>query len=215
MKVNPNLVECLCGATGLAAGLIDVCNQCKCSTWNRKVCVCRECFCEPSTMGSIRRRDYTVDPVCFWIEDGLVHMFETYMEHEHYAKKIPMESTSVLGRSLVQFAPCIAALNDLEEMVLSLIHPLVQVYSIPRTGELAYVGHICNFRQDVKRFMKSLPVCPADMPFVLIKPRAHRSQEKAPRMPFPVDTSKLRAAFEWLTTHNYITTRPFQGAKML
>ena len=44
VRANPNLVECLCGATGLAAGLIDVCNQCKSSTWNIKICVCRECF---------------------------------------------------------------------------------------------------------------------------------------------------------------------------
>ena len=34
-----------------------------------------------------------------------------------------------------------------KRMVLALVHPLVQVYTIPRTGQLAYVGHVCNFRQ--------------------------------------------------------------------
>ena len=64
-----------------------------------------------------------------------------------------------------------AALSDHEEMVLALVHPLVQVYTIPRTGQLAYVGHICNFRQNVTKFLTSLPVMPADMPVVNVRPR--------------------------------------------
>ena len=56
------------------------------------------------------------------------------MEHDALAKVVPADATAILGRSLAEFAPCIAALNDLEEMARSLIHPLVQVYSIPRTG---------------------------------------------------------------------------------
>ena len=43
----------------------------------------------------------------------------------------------------------IADLNDFEEMMLSLVHPFVQVYTIPTTGELAFAGHVCNFRQRV------------------------------------------------------------------
>ena len=53
----------------------------------------------------------------------------------------------MLGYSAHEFAPAVAALTDHEEMVLALVHPLVQVYNLPRTGQLAYVGHICNFRQ--------------------------------------------------------------------
>ena len=51
-----------------------------------------------------------------------------------------------LGLPLHQIAPPLAALTDFEEMVLALVYPLVQVYTIPTTGELAYVGHVCNFR---------------------------------------------------------------------
>ena len=51
-------------------------------------------------------------------------------------------------------------------MVPALVHPLVQVYTIPRTGQLAYVGHICNFRQNVTKFLRTLPVTPTDMPVV-------------------------------------------------
>ena len=77
----------------------------------------------------------------------------------------------VLGLSINDFAAAVAALTDHEEMVLALVHPLVQVYTIPRTGQLAYVGHICNFRQKVSKFLSSLPTLPEEMPFVQVRPR--------------------------------------------
>ena len=64
--------------------------------------------------------------------------------------------SNVLGFAVEVFAPAVAALTDHEEMVLALVHPLVQVYTIPRTGQLAYVGHICNFRQKVTTFLSSV-----------------------------------------------------------
>ena len=110
----------------------------------------------------------------------------------------------VLGRTLSDFSPALASLDDFGEMVLSLVHPLVQVYSIPKTGELAYVGHTCNFRQNVKSFMTRLPMRPAEMPMLMVKPRppAGKAVDTRPRNPFKVNTVQLRAAFEWLRRHN-------------
>ena len=115
---------------------------------------------------------------------------------EHAARTTP-----VLGLSLQEFAAPLAQLTDQEEMVISLIHPLVQVYTLPRTGQLAYVGHVCNFRQNVQNFFTSLPILPQDMPFVMVRPRTlrHRVSNK---MPFKVNVEKLRAAFLWLKAHN-------------
>ena len=178
LRLNPGLVECCCGATGLRVGYAECCLECNSSNFNRRIGVCNECSIEPAARKCIRRRDYVVDPMYCWQNQNSVEIYETYQEHESVTLPMPPGAVRILGRSVDNFAPEIAALNDLEEMVLSLIHPLVQVYSIPRTGELAYVGHICNFRQDVKQFMKSLPVRPADVPFVLIKPRTHGTQEQ-------------------------------------
>ena len=109
----------------------------------------------------------------------------------------------ILGRPVWEFAGAVAALSDFEEMILARVHPLVQVYSIPRTGELAYVGHVCNFRQNVRRFIKDLPVRPAEMPVVLIQPRKPPgAADQRPRAPFPVNVQKLRAAFAWLREFN-------------
>ena len=110
-------------------------------------------------------------------------------------------SIRVLGFSVHEFAPAVAALSDQEEMVLALVHPLVQVYTIPRTGQLAYVGHICNFRQKVEKFLASLPVLPADMPVVQVRPRHHKGHGPGKR-PFKVDVQKLRHAFRWLKENN-------------
>ena len=86
-------------------------------------------------------------------------------------------------------------------MVLALVHPLVQVYTLPRTGQLAYVGHICNFWQRVSTFLASLPLMPADMPFVMVRPRTCRGRTAGKAL-FKVDVLKLRRAFEWLKEHS-------------
>ena len=54
---------------------------------------------------------------------------------------------------------------------LALVHPLVQVYTIPKTGQLSYVGHVGNFHQKVTEFLSKLPTLPANMPFVKVRPR--------------------------------------------
>ena len=103
----------------------------------------------------------------------------------------------VLGRPVEEFASAVALLTDHEEMVIALVHPLVQVYTIPRTGQLAYVGHICNFRQKVAKFLKSLPIPKKDFPFVMVRPRSLRNRPSG-KAPFKVDVHKLRDAFHWL-----------------
>jgi hypothetical protein len=108
-----------------------------------------------------------------------------------------------IGRPLAVIAEPLHLLTDFEEMILSLVHPLVQVYTIPKTGELAYVGHVCNFRQNVSGFMSSLPIPPKNMPFVMVRPRTPPGGTNCqPRCPFPVDVERLRAAFQWLREHN-------------
>ena len=111
----------------------------------------------------------------------------------------------MLGRRLEDFAPALQALDDFSEMVISIIHPLVQVYTIPKTGELAYIGHVCNFKQDVKKFWKKVPLRPEDMPVVMVRPRpgaGAQSKDVRPRRSFKVDVAHLRAAFVWLRKHN-------------
>ena len=107
-----------------------------------------------------------------------------------------------LGLPLHQIAPPLAVLTDFEEMVLALVHPLVQVYTIPTTGELAYVGHVCNFRQKVSKFLSSIPAQKQSFPaMVVVRPRqVHGRGSK--RLPFPVNVKRLRDAYMWLKVHN-------------
>lgn len=85
--------------------------------------------------------------------------------------------------------------------MLALVHPLVQVYTIPRTGQLAYVGHVCNFRQKTAIFISSLPITPQGMPFVMVRPRNFKNQTKR-GSPFKIDVDKVRRAFAWLQKFN-------------
>ena len=116
--------------------------------------------------------------------------------HERFQGVVPPGSASgtnsraVLGYSVSEFAPPLAALTDHEEMVLARVHLVVQVYTLPRTGQRAHVGHICNFRQRVTDFLSSLPVMPSDMTFVMVRPRTCRDRT-AGRAVFKVDVSKF------------------------
>ncbi len=100
----------------------------------------------------------------------------------------------VLGRTLQDFATPVGQLSGPKEMVLSTVHPLAQIYTLPRDGQLAYVGHACNFRQSVTKFFKSLPVLPKGMPFVMVCPKAPRNVASS-KMPLKVSIERLRAAF--------------------
>ena len=179
----------------------------------RSIVLCKSCAPFVSKEGSLRvvahgeeasmtrLCDYTVDPV----KASADVVRERWQDHtpdevqENVAEGDP--STYILGRSISDFAPAIAALSDGEEMVLALVHPLCQVYTIPRTGQLAYVGHVCNFRQKVTEFLKQLPTLPSSMPFVKVRPRSFGGRP-CMKAPFTVNVEKLYAAFVWLKKNN-------------
>ena len=151
---------------------------------------------------ALRLCDHVVDPVytsaCTQGPETAHERFQGALwpssaSHEH--------DSPVLGLSVDDFATPVAALTDHEEMVLALVHPLVQVFSIPRTGQLAYVGHICNFRQKVSQFLSRLPTMPDEMPFVQVRPRMYKNHVPPKRL-FKVDVHKLWLAFSWLKRHN-------------
>ena len=137
--------------------------------------VCANCSVAviQSPLSALGCRDYALDPIAVTEVDGRVHAWECWQAAAGQEEPPGLTSWQQLfGTPLSSVAPVAAVLNGFEEMVISLVHPLVQLYTIPKTGELAYVGHVCNFRQEVSSFLSSLPVRPADMPFILVRPRA-------------------------------------------
>ena len=118
------------------------------------------------TPREIRLCDYVLDPLFTQEVDqalpGVVERWQVHIpddEDEVPQMEHAARTTPVLGLSLQEFAAPLAQLTDHEEMAISLIHPLVQVYTVPRTGQLAYVGYVCNFRQNVQNFSRRCPSC--------------------------------------------------------
>ena len=182
------------------------------ATWNRDVVICKSCTPHVEdgvlqTPSEIRLCDYAVDPVLAMTNDDsqtLSAVRERWQDHElDEAPLVPSDhpGSYVLGRSVEEFASAIALLTDHEEMAIALVHPLVQVYTIPRTGQLAYVGHVCNFRQKVAKFLTSLPILKHEFPFVMVRPRSDRNRPSG-KAPFKVNVQKLHHAFLWLKKHN-------------
>ena len=120
----------------------------------RSVTICGECgeyagedLLLPPPQDEMRLCDYLVDPIYSTAStQGPDVVHERFEGISSPSSASDAGTSHVIGLSIEQFAPAVAALSDHEEMVLALVHPLVQVYTIPRTGQLAYVGHICNFR---------------------------------------------------------------------
>ena len=193
------------------------------NVWKRDVTICSSC--EPhikdnllTTLAApIRLCDYAVDPVYTQTpvseeSQALPVVYERWQDHastsdqddaelDQSSSQVLIHRQLVIGRSVEDFASAVALLTDHEEMVIALVHPLVQVYTIPRTGQLAYVGHICNFRQKVAKFLKSLPIPNNYFPFVMVRPRSLRNRPSG-KAPFKVDVHKLRHAFYWLKQNN-------------
>ena len=180
-----------------------------CPARQRSVTICSACVQhvrEDSTLaapeGGMRVCDYVVDPMFTCPStQGPQAAHERFQGASWPSSASHADASPVLGLSVHVFATAVAMLSDHEEMVLALVHPLVQVYTIPRTGQLAYVGHICNFRQKVSKFLSSLPTMPDEMPFVQVRPRKYKNHVP-PKALFKVDVQKLRLAFAWLKTHN-------------
>ena len=145
--------------------------------------------------------DYAVDPVTASAEAQRERWQDHSAVEDKDASARSHQHEYVLGRSIQEFAPAVAALSDGEEMVLALVHPWCQVYTIPRTGQLAYVGHVCNFRQKVTEFLNELPTLPSKMPYVKVRPRSFGGRP-CMKAPFRVDVAKLYAAFLWLQKNN-------------
>ena len=79
--------------------------------------------------------DFVVDPIsCSPRPSGLAIAHERFEVAQPPGSASEEMSSRVLGFSVEEFANPVAALWN-EEMVLALVHPLVQVYTIPRTGQ--------------------------------------------------------------------------------
>ena len=180
-----------------------------CPVRKRSITICTECeqhVQDDRTVAApgsaLRLCDHVVDPVYTCpCTQGPEAAHERFQGASWPSSASHEDASPVLGLSIDVFAPAVAALTDHEEMVLALVHPLVQVYTIPRTGQLAYVGHICNFRQKVSEFLSRLPTLPDEMPFVQVRPRKYKNHAP-PKALFKVDVQKLRLAFAWLKRHN-------------
>ena len=94
--------------------------------------------------------DYVVDPA--WCSDMPSGPAIAHERFEGVPSPGPASGDAcsrVLGFAVEEFAHPVAVFTDHEEMVISLVHPLVQVCTIPCAGQFACVGHMCGIREKV------------------------------------------------------------------
>ncbi|KZP11897.1 hypothetical protein FIBSPDRAFT_684348, partial [Athelia psychrophila] len=64
-------------------------------------------------------------------------------------------------------APDLPHLTQMEEMLISPVHALVQVWQI-RGGQYKYTGHTCNFPRDTAVFHAKLPLLPQEVDVIIM-----------------------------------------------
>ena len=102
----------------------------------RRVVLCKSCLPFVSEDGSLKviaeGEDKSITRLCDYAVDPVTASAGAHRERWHDHTTVAVEDSSgrsdqdgyVLGRSIQEFAPAIAALTDGEEMVLALVHPL-------------------------------------------------------------------------------------------
>ena len=90
-------------------------------------------------------------------------------------------------------------LTGFEEMLVSRVRPLVQVLTLFPSGQLAYVGHIVNYRQQSTEWVRELPLRPAVVPITLVRRKTREAPGvQRPRAPFVARRGVLKIALMWL-----------------
>lgn len=87
-------------------------------------------------------------------------------------------------------------LNDIEQMLIALNHPLVIVYR-KRGGQNHYSGHVIHFPQNITTYVNKLPHTINNIPYYVI----FDAQSKSGSIELEVDASKLREWLLWLKTN--------------
>ncbi|KAK3921767.1 hypothetical protein KUF71_010943 [Frankliniella fusca] len=108
--------------------------------------------------------------------------------------------SAILQSSLMSIGDVPSELSDLtaiEELLIAMVHPVVQVFRL-RGGQFAYSGHVINFFQDVKGFAKILPHSIEDINGVV----KVCCKTKAFHQDFSIRKDKVLQALLWLKTNN-------------
>ena len=93
--------------------------------------------------------------------------------------------------------PALQGLTQVEEMLISLVMPIMSVYQLP-LGQYGYSGHVINLPQDVASFVCSLPRVPSQLDLVVVCREGAVGSHKD----FKVKRSRVLQALQWLMENN-------------
>jgi hypothetical protein len=94
--------------------------------------------------------------------------------------------------------PALKGLTDIEEMIISLVLPIMQV-RYTKGGQLSYQEHVCNFVQDISNIAEHLPCLPEECEVILIR---KEGTELGNHVDFIVRRGKVLEALRWKIQHD-------------
>ncbi len=88
-------------------------------------------------------------------------------------------------------------LSQVEEMLISLVIPIMSVYRLPH-GQYGYKGHVINLPQDITAFATSLPRIPKELDILIVRKKGSDNSHRD----FKVRRAVVLNALLWLKQHN-------------
>lgn len=99
-------------------------------------------------------------------------------------------------------APDLPPLTQMEEMLISPVHALVQVWQICG-GQYKYTGHTCNFPRDTAVFHAKLPLLPQEVDVIIMcRTGAQGENNEAIHQDFCVHRNVLETWLKYLEEHH-------------
>ena len=113
-------------------------------------------------------------------------------------KKLPSKF-GIDNKMIPSKLPCpLKDLTQVEEMLISRAFPVMQIYTKPRGGQVAYKGHVITLPNDVQKVADVLPRHPSDIPVIIFKFKGRNDNSKE----LLVRRNKVLNALLWLTGTN-------------
>ena len=96
--------------------------------------------------------------------------------------------------------PSFPDLTQIEEMLISLAHPIMSVYRIRHN--IKYRGHCVTVPQDVQQVASKLPLLPSEAPCIIVRRSTHTDPNEYKH--FRVRKDVIRQALIWLKSNNHL-----------
>ena len=131
---------------------------------------------------------------------------DTYINHRNPEERLSVRKFTQANNmdpfpcDKMDLLPSFPDLTQIEEMLISIAHPIMSVYRIRHN--IKYRGHCVTVPQDVQQVASKLPLLPSEAPCIIVRRSTHTDPNEYKH--FRVRKDVIRQALIWLKSNNHL-----------